>query len=67
VHATLAFVRALSPKATAEGIENAEQLARLEELGCELGQGCHFAKPLPGEEMPAFLASHLRSSTTSPG
>ncbi len=59
VHATVAFAKALGLSLTAEGIENAEQLAQLRELGCELGQGYHFAKPLPGEEVPAFLAIHL--------
>jgi EAL domain-containing protein (putative c-di-GMP-specific phosphodiesterase class I) len=58
VHATAAFAKALGLGLMAEGIENAEQLARLRELGCELGQGHHFAKPLPGEEVPAFLEAH---------
>jgi len=48
---------------TAEGIEDAGQLARLRELGCELGQGYHFAKPLPEAEVSAFLAAHRRRST----
>jgi diguanylate cyclase (GGDEF)-like protein len=59
VHATVAFAKALGLSLTAEGIENAEQLAQLRELGCELGQGYHFAKPLPGEEVSAFLAIQL--------
>jgi diguanylate cyclase (GGDEF)-like protein len=66
VHATVAFAKALSLEVTAEGIENAEQLARLRELGCELGQGYHFAKPLPREEASAFLTTRLRRST-APG
>jgi EAL domain-containing protein (putative c-di-GMP-specific phosphodiesterase class I) len=59
VHATVAFAEALNLSVTAEGIENAEQLARLTEMGCELGQGYLFAKPLPSEEVPAFLKAHL--------
>jgi EAL domain-containing protein (putative c-di-GMP-specific phosphodiesterase class I) len=55
VHATVAFAKALELNITAEGIENDEQLARLRELGCELGQGYHFAKPLPGDEAAEFL------------
>ena len=31
----------------AEGIETAEQLARLQRLNCNYGQGYYFAKPLP--------------------
>ena len=31
----------------AEGIENEEQLKVLQKLGCQLGQGYYFARPLP--------------------
>jgi diguanylate cyclase (GGDEF)-like protein/PAS domain S-box-containing protein len=31
---------------TAEGIEGPEQLASLRSMGCELGQGYHFARPM---------------------
>ena len=63
VHATAAFAKALGLGLIAEGIESAEQLARLREVGCELGQGHHFAKPLPSEEVSAFLREHLHRST----
>jgi EAL domain-containing protein (putative c-di-GMP-specific phosphodiesterase class I) len=66
VNATAAFAKALGLGLMAEGIENDEQLARLREVGCELGQGHHFAKPLPGEEVPAFLDVH-RSTTIGSG
>ena len=58
VHATAAFAKALGLGLIAEGIETAEQLARLREVGCELGQGHHFANPLPSEEVSAFLDAH---------
>jgi diguanylate cyclase (GGDEF)-like protein len=63
VHATAAFAKALGLGLIAEGIENAEQVARLREVGCELGQGHHFARPLPSEEVSAFLREHLHRST----
>ncbi|CAA9440785.1 MAG: diguanylate cyclase/phosphodiesterase (GGDEF & EAL domains) with PAS/PAC sensor(s) [uncultured Rubrobacteraceae bacterium] len=59
VHATVAFARALNLNVTAEGIENAEQVARLQELGCELGQGYHFARPLPSNEATELLVAGL--------
>ena len=59
VHATAAFAKALGLGLIAEGIETADQLARLKGLGCELGQGHHFARALPSEEVPAFLHAHL--------
>ena len=34
----------------AEGIENKEQLKVLQKLGCQLGQGYYFARPLPEDE-----------------
>jgi EAL domain-containing protein (putative c-di-GMP-specific phosphodiesterase class I) len=39
----------------AEGIEMAEQRAGLEVLGCELGQGYYFARPLPPAGIEAIL------------
>ena len=34
---------------TAEGIETADQVNRLQELACEFGQGYYFDKPLTRE------------------
>nr|WP_287058043.1 GGDEF domain-containing phosphodiesterase [Phascolarctobacterium sp.] len=34
----------------AEGVETEEQLKVLQKLGCQLGQGYYFARPLPAEE-----------------
>jgi EAL domain-containing protein (putative c-di-GMP-specific phosphodiesterase class I) len=65
VHATVAFAKALGLSLAAEGIEDAGQLARLRDLGCELGQGYNFAKPLSSQEVPAFLTTHLHDSTTT--
>jgi EAL domain-containing protein (putative c-di-GMP-specific phosphodiesterase class I) len=56
VEAIVAFARTLGLSTTAEGIEDAEQFAALRALGCALGQGYHFARPLPAEEMAALLA-----------
>ncbi|MGZ8614364.1 MAG: putative bifunctional diguanylate cyclase/phosphodiesterase [Actinomycetota bacterium] len=45
----------LNLKPVAEGIERADQLQRLLELRCEMGQGFYFAKPLPSGELAALL------------
>jgi diguanylate cyclase (GGDEF)-like protein len=39
----------------AEGIEHEEQHRRLLELGCRLGQGFRFARPMPAPELSAAL------------
>jgi EAL domain-containing protein (putative c-di-GMP-specific phosphodiesterase class I) len=49
----------LNLRPVAEGIERADQLDRLLELRCDLGQGFFFAKPLPSEELEALLVERL--------
>ena len=39
----------------AEGIEREDQLTRLQDLTCELGQGYLFAEPMPAWEMEALI------------
>ena len=40
----------------AEGIEREEQLVRLRELGCRLGQGFYFSPPVPASGAEAVLS-----------
>ena len=46
---TVSLAHALGVIAVAEGVETADQQEILRELGCDLAQGYHFAKPLPRE------------------
>jgi EAL domain-containing protein (putative c-di-GMP-specific phosphodiesterase class I) len=46
----------LNLKTIAEGIERPEQIQALKNLGCEAGQGFHFARPLTSQAMEQFLA-----------
>lgn len=39
----------------AEGVENAQQLALLRDMGCDMAQGYYFSRPLPAGEMTALL------------
>ncbi len=41
----------------AVGIEDADDCARVTAQGCELGQGYHFAPPMPADKMPAWVAA----------
>jgi EAL domain-containing protein (putative c-di-GMP-specific phosphodiesterase class I) len=56
--AILGLASVLDLRPVAEGIETPAQLARLRELGCPLGQGYLFARPMTGEEARAYAAEH---------
>lgn len=45
----------LGLKTVAEGIETAEHLAALQALGCGLGQGYYFARPMAPEAFESYL------------
>jgi diguanylate cyclase (GGDEF)-like protein/PAS domain S-box-containing protein len=55
VKAVISLARALGLRTVAEGIETTEQLERLRDLGCELGQGYYFSGALPAYEANALL------------
>lgn len=46
---------------TAEGIENAAVADILRELGCAVGQGYYFSRPIPGAEMGALIACNSKA------
>jgi len=53
------LARIFNLKAVAEGVENLDQLARLQGMHCDYGQGFHFAKPLSGEEVMAMASGQM--------
>ncbi|HZQ78153.1 MAG TPA: EAL domain-containing protein [Acidimicrobiia bacterium] len=58
VEAIIELVHALGLRATAEGIETAEQQEQLRALGCDLGQGYYLSPPLPADRFAALIARH---------
>ncbi len=54
----ITLARNLNLQVIAEGIETVEQLANLQELGCDLAQGFYFSKPLPPEEISDLLTGN---------
>lgn len=54
----------LGMKVVAEGVECSESWQRLLAAGCDVGQGYHISRPLPGEVMTGWLrdgAQHVAS------
>ena len=47
--------RGMRLETIAEGIESLEQLERLRQLDCQLGQGYHFSRPLEGAQLTGYL------------
>jgi len=66
-HAALAsaivgLTRTLHLNAVAEGVENARQVEALIELGCEFGQGHHFAPAMPADDLARFVIARAGAS-----
>jgi diguanylate cyclase (GGDEF)-like protein/PAS domain S-box-containing protein len=57
VAAIIGMARSLGIATIAEGIETADQAAILRRLGCDRGQGFHFARPAPPSAVAGLLAS----------
>ncbi|OGB28724.1 MAG: hypothetical protein A3F78_16315 [Burkholderiales bacterium RIFCSPLOWO2_12_FULL_61_40] len=56
--AIVGLAKTLSMRTVAEGIETAAQAAMLRQLGCQYGQGYFFSRPLPAEQVAAFIANN---------
>ena len=76
LEAVLAMSSRLKLRVTAEGVETEEQLALLREQGCDELQGFLLGRPMPNDEVQAFLRQatdsagrdrrHLRVAATTP-
>jgi diguanylate cyclase (GGDEF)-like protein len=62
VEAVIALAHGLGIGIVAEGIETAAQADRLRELGCDLGQGFLFSRPVPAERTADLLADRPRAA-----
>ena len=55
--------RSLEMQVLAEGVETTDQLARLRDLGCELGQGYYWSRPLPQESAEEPISKNFDTVT----
>ncbi|MCA1847569.1 MAG: EAL domain-containing protein, partial [Actinobacteria bacterium] len=62
VSGTITLAHTLGLEVIAEGVENAVQLERLREMGCDLAQGNHFSRPLAAADTKRYL-ERVRAST----
>jgi diguanylate cyclase (GGDEF)-like protein/PAS domain S-box-containing protein len=60
VTAVLTLARSLGLTAIAEGVETADQVARLRELDCDEAQGFYFARPQPAAQIEQVLVAGTR-------
>jgi diguanylate cyclase (GGDEF)-like protein len=60
VRAVTALAAALNVPVCVEGIENEESYKTVVRLGCEIGQGWYFGKPMPAEQARDLLGTRIR-------
>ena len=65
VRAVNALAGALSVPVCVEGIENEASYDAVMTLGCQIGQGWYFGKPMPADQAVELLAAHQRSGASS--
>jgi len=64
VRAVTTLASALQVPVCVEGIENEDSYKTVVRLGCEIGQGWYFGKPMPAEQARELLASIARGDET---
>lgn len=62
----IALAHGLGMEVLAEGVETAEQLSFLRDVGCDVIQGYYFSRPLP-EEQFLELVDQWNKTETVPG
>jgi diguanylate cyclase (GGDEF)-like protein len=67
VRAVVSLSREFGLTVVAEGVESELTLDLLEEMGCEIGQGYLFSRPLPYERLEAWLSARTEPTSTPAG
>ena len=64
IHAAITLVHNLGRTSVAEGVENSQQVAILQSLGCQHAQGFYFSPPMTREEM--LLRAPAKAAAVAP-
>ena len=67
VAAVVGLGQSLGLSTIAEGIETEEQADMLLRLGCDMGQGWHYGRPVAAEALPSIIESLTRSAILCAG
>jgi PAS domain S-box-containing protein len=63
-HATVNVIENLGMASVAEGVEDDEEVAALQGIGCRYGQGYRFGRPMDEAALLALFSSSRRAGTT---
>jgi diguanylate cyclase (GGDEF)-like protein len=66
VRSIIELAGALGLRVVAEGVENEQTRQMLVEARCDLGQGWHYGRPMPAEQLVDFLANRKLAVRESP-
>jgi diguanylate cyclase (GGDEF)-like protein len=67
VQSTVELAHALGLRMVAEGVESEAHLRELARLGCDVAQGYHISRPVPAEQLGAWLRSSERALVARDG
>lgn len=62
VRSTIALAHELGMKVVAEGVEDADCLARLADMGCDTAQGYHIGRPMTWDAISALVEERGRAA-----
>ncbi len=54
----IGMTKKLGITTVAEGVEYSEQIAILKNMGCDIAQGYHYAKPMPAQDFLEFIRTY---------
>jgi EAL domain-containing protein (putative c-di-GMP-specific phosphodiesterase class I)/GGDEF domain-containing protein len=63
VQTVIALAHALGMRVVAEGVDSAESIATVANLGCEMAQGFFIGRPMRGDLVPDWIEHYLGTAT----